>query len=296
MENWKILSYLRGLVELKIYRVFYFLIFLYPFYEPFKFIIIFIFLDVLYEILEKNSNKHSSRISTSALVYHPFLYWQSLCQMWGMLYRSFIASPQSYKDIAAAAKSEGITFKLPFEGKWYVYNGGIKKEDSHSWNIYNQRYAYDFVMIDEESKSYCSSAQDIEDYYCYGKKVLCPADGTIIHKKDGLIDYDQPGKINFWTKDFRGNFLIIEHSKKHYSFLAHFKKASITVNIGDIVKEGQTLGLCGNSGHSTEPHIHFHVQDHPNFYLGLGLPIPFFITDDAERQFISKGEFITAQH
>lgn len=292
MENWKILSYLKGFIELKLYRVFYFLIFLYPFYEPFKFVIVFIFMDVIYEILEKHSSERLSKISVPVF-YHPSLYLQSLYQMWGMVYRSVVAPPKAITG-SYLADSGSITFKLPFQGIWYVYNGGVQKEDSHSWNIYNQRYAYDFVIMDKEGKSYRTSSENIKDYYCFGKEVYCPEDGIVVSKKDGLEDYDKPGNINYWTKDFRGNFLIIEHSKNYYSFLAHFKKDSILVSEGDKVKQGQVIGLCGNSGHSTEPHIHFHVQDHPNFYYGVGLPIPFNTNESEGAQFIKRGEFITA--
>jgi murein DD-endopeptidase MepM/ murein hydrolase activator NlpD len=47
------------------------------------------------------------------------------------------------------------------------------------------------------------------------------------------------------------------------------------VEPGDHVERGQRIARCGNSGNSTEPHLHFHVQDHPNFFLGAGLPVRF---------------------
>lgn len=62
-----------------------------------------------------------------------------------------------------------------------------------------------------------------------------------------------------------GNYVILEHSNKEYSLLAHFKQHSIMVNEGDIVKQGQNIGLCGNSGNSSEPHIHFQVMDSPDY-------------------------------
>ncbi len=68
---------------------------------------------------------------------------------------------------------------------------------------------------------------------------------------------------------------MIKHNDQEYSFLAHFIPGSIKVKEGDTVKRGQVIGKCGNSGHSTEPHLHFHFQDHPNFYLGRGIPIKF---------------------
>jgi murein DD-endopeptidase MepM/ murein hydrolase activator NlpD len=58
-----------------------------------------------------------------------------------------------------------------------------------------------------------------------------------------------------------GNAVFIQHSKYEVSVLAHFKQGSIKVKAGDTVKKGQMLGLCGNSGNSSEPHIHYHLQN-----------------------------------
>ncbi|WP_375577649.1 M23 family metallopeptidase [Marivirga tractuosa] len=272
MESTKITPYLRGFLRLKIYRVFYFLIFLYPFYEPFKYVIVLIVADVLYEVAETFWKKKSQDVLREPDIYHPNLFLQSFFQLIGIVWRTFYKplkslEPKTYKNVAS--------FNLPFAGKWFVYNGGITKDKSHSWNIYNQRYAYDFVIQDMEGKSYQNNPHDIEDYYCFEAEVLCPADGKVIEVKDGLADYTKAGAINYWAKDFRGNFVIIEHNDEEYSFIAHFKRHSIKVKPGQFVRRGELLGLCGNSGHSTEPHIHFHVQDSPNFYLGVGVPIKF---------------------
>jgi murein DD-endopeptidase MepM/ murein hydrolase activator NlpD len=62
-----------------------------------------------------------------------------------------------------------------------------------------------------------------------------------------------------------GNLIIIKHAEGEYSLLAHFKQNSIRVKIGDKVTKGQTIGLCGNSGNSSEPHLHFQVQNTPFF-------------------------------
>ena len=117
----------------------------------------------------------------------------------------------------------------------------------------------------------------MDDYFCYKKEVLSPAEGVVVKVQDVVEDYKGVGdySIDWKTRDFRGNFVTIQHAKEEYSFLAHFKKGSIKVKTGDEVKQGQLLGLCGNSGHATEPHIHFHLQDHRNFWLGTGLPIRF---------------------
>ncbi|MBK6267414.1 M23 family metallopeptidase [Marivirga sp. S37H4] len=272
MENSKIISYLRAFFELKIYRIFYFLIFLYPLYEPFKYVLLFIIADVVYEGIENIFKKKPARELREPVLYHPNLFVQSFMQLIGIGCRTFYKPPKS---IDWHTFTNTASFQLPFKGKWYVYNGGLTKKNSHSWSIYNQRYAYDFVMMDESNKSYHEDAGKTEDYYCFGAEVVCPADGKVIKVNDGMTDYDKPGSINYWTKDFRGNFLMIKHNNKEFSFIAHFKSNSIRVKEGQAVKQGELLGYCGNSGHSTEPHIHFHVQDSASFYWGVGVPIKF---------------------
>ncbi|MBK3493610.1 M23 family metallopeptidase [Viridibacillus sp. YIM B01967] len=58
---------------------------------------------------------------------------------------------------------------------------------------------------------------------------------------------------------------MLEHSNKEYSLLAHFKEHFIMVNEGDAVKKDQIIGLCRNSGNSSEPHVHFQVMDSSDY-------------------------------
>ena len=165
----------------------------------------------------------------------------------------------------------------PFAGVWTVARGGPDQASSHSWDVLNQRYAYDFVITDERGHSHRGAGRRLEDYYAFGQPVLAPKDGTVVSVRDGIRDFPRPGSgwIDVFARDFRGNWVVIRHAADEYSVIAHFLKGSIRVRPGQVVRTGQILGLCGNSGHSTEPHIHFHVQDHPDFYRGLGIPVRF---------------------
>ena len=72
-----------------------------------------------------------------------------------------------------------------------------------------------------------------------------------------------------------GNAVIIKHREYEVSVLAHFKQGSIQVDVGDSVGRGQVLGLCGNSGNSSEPHIHYHLQNTPVIQDGTGIKCVF---------------------
>jgi murein DD-endopeptidase MepM/ murein hydrolase activator NlpD len=86
-----------------------------------------------------------------------------------------------------------------------------------------------------------------------------------------------------------GNLIIIDHENGEYSVLAHFKKGSIVVKAGETVVSGQFIGLCGNSGHSSQPHLHYHLQTIPIIFTGEGLPAQ-FLSCISNGNFIDKGE------
>ena len=73
----------------------------------------------------------------------------------------------------------------------------------------------------------------------------------------------------------RGNYIVIKHHEQEYSEICHLLKDSITVKEGDSVKGRQVIAKCGNSGNTSEPHIHFQIQRGQSFYLSPGLPIFF---------------------
>lgn len=170
-----------------------------------------------------------------------------------------------------------ISYDLPFSGEWTVVNGCFTKEYSHSWEIPTQRYAYDFIMLDESGKSWEGNAKKAESYYCYDKAILSPADGVIIEivnkSKDSLLL--DSGQFFSYASHIAGNYIVIQHGEKEYSTLAHLKKDSILVKVGDKVTRGQEIARCGNTGNSSEPHLHFQLQDGPSFYFSAGLPIRF---------------------
>lgn len=168
-----------------------------------------------------------------------------------------------------------ILYQLPFQGCYYVVNGGIDKEHSHSWNILNQRYAYDFYLV-KEGKTHHGDGNDVSDYYCYGKAVLAPARGVVVEMKNCFNDtLIKKGDVNCNASDVRGNYLVIKHSKNEYSMIAHLKKNSFLVRVGDRVEKGEPVACVGNSGNTSEPHIHFQVQQGKSFFFSAGIPIYF---------------------
>lgn len=170
-----------------------------------------------------------------------------------------------------------ILFLLPFSENWVVVNGGIEKAISHSWAIPTQRYAYDFVMLDNQGKSFCGEQTNAKSYYCYGKDILAPADGVVVGVLDGQPDsvITKNGIVDCSANDIYGNHIIIKHSDACYSVLAHLKGGTICARVGEAVRRGQMIAQCGNSGNSSEPHLHFQIQNGKSRFFSAGIPICF---------------------
>jgi len=144
-------------------------------------------------------------------------------------------------------------------------------------NVYfPERYAIDFVQLGSDGKSYKDDAKDNHSYQAYGADILAVADGKVVDVKTGIPD-NVPGSTAgpITSATIGGNYVIEDLGNGAYAFYAHLKPGSVKVNVGAHVKRGQVLGLLGNSGNSTEPHLHFHVINRPSPLGGNGLPYAF---------------------
>lgn len=142
---------------------------------------------------------------------------------------------------------------LPVLGEWTI-SQGHNGEHTH---IGEWKDAWDFIILNSEKSQFKNNGDFVEDYLCYNKPVVAPADGTIVELFDG-IDDNIIGKVN--TLQNWGNSLVIKHSDYLYSQLSHLKSDTFKVKKGDFVKKGQLLASVGNSGRSPYPHLHFQFQ------------------------------------
>jgi murein DD-endopeptidase MepM/ murein hydrolase activator NlpD len=156
---------------------------------------------------------------------------------------------------------------LPFKDEWTVFWGGDTKEQNYHVAYKSQKNAFDMIITDSAGKSHKTDGKNNEDYYAFGKELLAPANGEIVLVVDGIKD-NKPGVLN--PSYIPGNTVIIKTSNNEYLFFAHFKQHSIQVKQGEIVQQGDVLGLCGNSGNSSEPHLHFHIQNVENMNIATG--------------------------
>ena len=209
-------------------------------------------------------------------------FWQAMGQMAGNFWVKIKYGAQLPSDENYVCQ---VDYILPFEGKWTVFNGGVGKGLSHAWGIIPQRYAYDFIIMDDNGKSFSGDNTKLESYYCYGKAVLSPADGVVVKVSNKHRNSRVNGEKAYCdTWDIRGNFMVIKHAEKECSLFAHLMPGSITLRKGDKVKQGDVIAKCGNSGNTSEPHLHYQLQSGKSFYASAGLPVSFVNINAQEKK------------
>lgn len=157
--------------------------------------------------------------------------------------------------------------RLPFNCEWTVTWGGDTKELNYHVESKAQKNAFDFVIHNDKEISFKTDGQTNEDYYAFGQTILAPCDAEVVAAVDGIKD-NIPGKFN--PIYIPGNTVILKTSNNEFLFFAHFKQHSIRVKEGQKIRQGEVLGLCGNSGNSSEPHLHFHIQNVEDMNVATG--------------------------
>jgi Peptidase family M23/Protein of unknown function (DUF3887) len=183
-----------------------------------------------------------------------------------------------------APEKHQTQLSLPFKGRWLVFWGGDTRKLNQHHDVPNQRFAFDLLGVGKGGKTQQGDGTRNEDYYAFGREVLAPADGTVVEVIEGVRD-NTPGSMNEYSAV--GNCVVIQHRPEEVSVLAHLKRGSIVVRAGDKVKRGQLLGQCGNSGNSSEPHLHYHLQNSPVLQDGLGIRCAFqkvVVTKDGKTE------------
>jgi hypothetical protein len=156
----------------------------------------------------------------------------------------------------------------PFGGQWAALNGPSNVSGHrrlvlalNGADASAQRFAIDYLKVDSAGHSYSGDRTKNRSYYDYGTEIHAVADGIVVETKDSIPE-NVPGvlpPVSLVTVG--GNHIVIDIGNQKFAFFAHVQPGSLRVRVGDHVKQGQVIALLGNSGNSTEPHLHFHVSD-----------------------------------
>ncbi|MEX1078154.1 MAG: M23 family metallopeptidase [Homoserinimonas sp.] len=168
---------------------------------------------------------------------------------------------------------------------------------SHGVDLFGERYAIDFVAVDARGRTAgirdwrtAFATEPPERFLAFGRPILSPADGTVVAVHDGEPDHEgrrsqlalvpyaltQASRLRQGVNALAGNHLIIAmRGSGAFVALAHLRAGSFRVSVGDAVTTGQPIAECGNSGNSTEPHVHLQVMDNADLSVAQGLPMEF---------------------
>jgi murein DD-endopeptidase MepM/ murein hydrolase activator NlpD len=143
--------------------------------------------------------------------------------------------------------SQVTRLSLPFDGIWGVIQG-FDSGDSH---VGYAAFALDFVPAQRAGARPPPRGAPLARFACFGRPVRAPADGRVVRMAGHARDW--PGYVK--GKD-EGNFIILEHAPGEYTEFRHLQAGSVRLALGALVRRGDLIGRCGNSGNATTPHLH----------------------------------------
>ncbi|CAL9467153.1 hypothetical protein SUDANB58_02771 [Streptomyces sp. enrichment culture] len=180
----------------------------------------------------------------------------------------------------------------PVAGRWSALNSPADRTPSHGVHAYGQTYAIDLVAEPEPGARPGFSfvwplARRGTDFPAYGAPLFAVADATVVRAEDRQRDHlsrtSLPGLLYLTLMEgsvremsgvrrILGNHLVLDLGDGTYAAYAHLRRGSLTVREGDTVRVGQVLARVGNSGNSSEPHLHFQLMDGPDPDTARGVP------------------------
>lgn len=173
------------------------------------------------------------------------------------------------------SSTPSATVRLPADVPLRVAWGGDSIETNYHAAAPDQRWAYDLLV-----EPYLTGSSNLEDYGCYGVPVVAPVSGPVVSAHDGEPD-EAPSITSNNVIAPTGNHVFLQMDTGTYLVIAHLKKGSVRVKTGEAVEEGQVIGECGNSGNTSEPHIHIHHQrqDPSLFPINFAEGLPLYFRD-----------------
>lgn len=181
-----------------------------------------------------------------------------------------------------------VDIGAPVHGRWRALNSPASRVPSHHVHGWSQTYAVDLVYAprDESGPSFgwWPLARRPHEYPGFGQPVLAPVGGTVVRAFGGARDHwsrtSPPALAYLLLESVRelagppgvlGNYVVVRRDDGVCVLLAHLRRRSLRVGTGDRIRKGEQVAQCGNSGNSTEPHLHCQVMDRPSVWVAAGL-------------------------
>lgn len=187
-----------------------------------------------------------------------------------------------------------VDLAYPFAGRWRVRNSPANRVPSHGTALFASSFAIDFVPVDEAGRTAPITARSLirpetpERFPGFGRPILAPVTGTVVAAHDEAPDHEAyrglPSVGYALTQRRRaaegwvalaGNHVMIQTPDGVVVAVCHLQQTTVRVQLGQTVREGEPLGRCGNSGNSTEPHVHVQALDRADVPNATAVPIAF---------------------
>jgi hypothetical protein len=167
-----------------------------------------------------------------------------------------------------------LRMAVPFEGEWYVLQGGHSPLQSHHLSAYNQEFAIDVVKLVDGTLFDASSTDINAMMWCWDQPLYAPVSGTVVAIRDDIEDSEGANFVAE-VEEAAGNHVVLQAGESQYVVFAHLKQGTIAVAEGQEVAAGDFLGRVGNSGNTTLSHLHLQVQTHPDLWHPDNRSLPF---------------------
>jgi hypothetical protein len=189
-----------------------------------------------------------------------------------------------------------VVLALPFQGTWLARNSPAVRVPSHGTHFLGQSFAIDFIAVQRGRTASrwdwrtLIGLEPADRFVGFGRPILAPADGRVVVVHDGEADHaarrslvtllpyalSQRTRLGRGLAAITGNHVIVAlGAEGPYLALVHLRAGSVRVRQGDAVTVGQQIAECGNSGNSTQPHLHIQVMDSLDLLAARGVPIAF---------------------
>jgi len=222
----------------------------------------------------------------------PYNYWLGWLPAVAAIALS-VANSRSARRRIQTSPPAPVEIEAPVTGRWSALNSPADKVPSHGTHGLGQTYAIDIVAEPEEGPKRPAfawlwpMARGNQDFPAFGAPLLAVADATVVHAEDTQRDHlsrnslvalvylmivEGVGRTIGGTRRIVGNHITLDLGDGTYAMYAHVQRGSLAVRAGDKVVAGQVMARCGNSGNSTEPHVHFQLMDGPDLDTARGVP------------------------
>ena len=189
---------------------------------------------------------------------------------------------------------QAVDLAYPFQGRWLTQNSPANRVPSHGTTVFATSFAIDFVPVNEAGRTAPITLRSLvraeppERFPGFGRLILAPVQGVVVGVHQAALDHQsfrglpsvgyaltQRRRALAGWPELAGNHVMIETRHGAVVAVCHLQRGSVQVQLGQEVRPGQTLGRCGNSGNSTEPHVHLQAIDRLDMMHASAVPITF---------------------